>query len=82
MKIRDRLAAKLTEALGFEVLADDLQAASGHWRTSNFADVFRWESPRHSIASWSTMTDCLRHGFDVTHAPTCAGTRYQIDARG
>lgn len=78
--IRARLATKLTEALGFEVKADDLTAAQGAYRTGN-GDYFRWEAARHSIASWSTMTNCLRKGFNVTTGKTCAGTRNQIDAK-
>ena len=81
MKVRERLALKLTEALGFVVEAGDLEDAKGHWRTSHYADVVRWDSPRHSIASWDSMTDCVNKGFEVTTDRTSSGARYQIDAK-
>lgn len=71
-KVRTKLAKLLTEALGFPVKADDIVAATGHWRTSKYADVLRWEGfvtnangSRRSIGSWNTMTECVRNGVEI-----------------
>lgn len=54
-----------------------LRPAEGYWRTSIYADVYRWEGQGEmllsdgswstiSVDSWDTMTDCVRHGCTVS----------------
>lgn len=78
---RQRLAVMAVEAfaaIGKEARCDptELRPAQGHWRTSLYADVYRWEGSielklsdgsfmRVCLVSWDTMTDCVRHGFTV-----------------
>lgn len=56
--------------------AKHLRPATGHWRTSVYADVYRWEGSGEmlqsdgswitiSVDSWDTMTDCVHHGCTV-----------------
>ena len=73
--IRERLA-KLLRAEGYFVEAYDLHAQSGYWRSrSELYGICRWYSHRviHDdneahIASWDTMTECVRHGISVSPA--------------
>ena len=74
-RIRQALADKLIdelERIGVKarVFAGDLHSASGHWRTSRYADCMRWDGsfdqlvgdqwfPR-AIGSFETMTACVR----------------------
>lgn len=72
---RERLTAQIA-ALGFSDV--HLTPMTGAWRTNQRLDVNRWEGSgrtagfldqphgiRVSFHSWSTMTDCLRYGFDA-----------------
>lgn len=36
--------------------------ATGHWRTSPYADVYRWEvnTPGYSLGCWDTMTEAVK----------------------
>lgn len=62
--------ATMLRAEGFDVRPEDIVDAKGHWRTSPYADVYRWEATAKinghicSIDSWDTMTDCIK-GFTV-----------------
>lgn len=57
--------------------AEHLRPATGYWRTDIRADVYRWEGSGEkqiedgtwmgiSVDSWDTMTDCVRHGVEVS----------------
>lgn len=59
-----------------EVQPEWLRPAQGYWRSDFQADVYRWEGKFLrkledgswficTIDSWSTMTDCVRHGIDI-----------------
>jgi hypothetical protein len=71
--VSERLAS-LIESVGFRNVV--LRPAKGAWRTDVRQDVYRWEGSAvtHgyaqlpdgldvSLASWDTMTDCVRHGI-------------------
>lgn len=81
MKVRERLASMLTAQLGFEVLADKLYPARGWYRSAPQSDCLRWEG-EPSIASWSTMTDCVRRGFTISEGAkiNSSGCRYEVTA--
>lgn len=81
MKVRERLARMLTAQLGFEVRLEDLYPARGWYRSSPRSDCLRWDG-EHSIASWSTMTDCVRRGFTITEGAktNSSGFRYEVTA--
>lgn len=72
MTTRERLVKMLAEA-GY--LDAQIHPATGYWRSSPYADVYRWEGNcarpgapnlRVPIASWDTMTACVRRGFTVS----------------
>lgn len=59
-----RKVRALLEAQGF--IVETLTPAEGHYRTSPYADVYRWEGSGrrdgHSVTfySWDTMSACAR----------------------
>ena len=65
--------AELLNAEGFAVLPDQLKAAQGFWRTSQLADVLRWEAYcQHKdfpasllvwVLSYSPMSLCVQRGY-------------------
>lgn len=70
--IRSRLVDCLLDAftaqgLHAAIADDDLCPAKGHWRSSPYADVYRWEGYIHiddrpgaqHLVCWDTMTDCV-----------------------
>lgn len=69
---RERLENLLLDEGFVEITLRD---AKGHWRTSKYADVYRWEGVARrlingvltevSLASWETMTYCARHGIEI-----------------
>jgi hypothetical protein len=98
-RTKERLAA-LLRAEGFEVHAEDLCDVRGHWRTSKYAIVYRWECFGNakrpgdfplcpdmgvSLASWDTMTACVRRGIVVQQeskmSPPGLATAYEIHAK-
>lgn len=80
-RVRRKMAEKLSEALGTYIDPADLHSAQGHHRTSRLSEATQWEGPM-GIASWDSMTDCLRHGFDVERgsvaSPTVMGRSVSI----
>lgn len=80
-RTRHKLAAMLSKALGTYVDPGELQEAQGWWRTNPGSEALRWEASG-GIGSWSTMTDCVRHGFDIERGdmskPTTLGYAYPI----
>lgn len=69
--LRERLSERFKE-IGWTVLPGDIYPARGHWRTSPYADVFRWEAQGKNpegvlahLGSWDTMTDCARTGIEI-----------------
>ena len=80
-RVRHRLALMLSKALGTYIDPGDLQEAVGYWRTCPGSEALRWEAPG-GIGSWSTMSDCVRYGFDIERgsmaAPTTLGYAYPI----
>lgn len=86
-RVHKRLLGLLSEA-GF--CAIEITAARGHWRSSPYADVHRWEGSavrsgehvRRSIYSWDTMTDCVKNGIEVSVVNGgCSGNGYEISSR-
>lgn len=85
--IRIKLAEMLV-AQGYEVEPDDLWSAEGHYRIyGNQEESLRWEAfergadyahQRHLI-SFSTMTECVRKGFDLNHDH---GNTWWVDSHG
>lgn len=85
MKPSDRLAL-LLEAEGF--LGAVLHPATGHYRTSKYADVHRWEgfATRGTISvslySWDTMTTCAKRGIVVSERDQgSSGFGYEVSAK-
>jgi len=84
-RVHQRLLT-LLEAEGFSAI--EIQPARGHWRSSPYADVVRWEGyarllrdcPRAlPIYSWETMTECVRRGIQVSERDKgTAGMGYEI----
>lgn len=81
--IRSRLVDHLLDAFTAAgkhagIADDDLQPARGHWRTSPYADVYRWEAYIHledvphtvHLVSWDTMTECVKRGVEVEWDPS------------
>lgn len=71
------LRARLTEhflAEGFVVKEEEIYPAKGHYRSSPYADCFRWEAFGHAVGggptvyftSWTTMTLCVKRGIVLT----------------
>lgn len=78
----------LLEAEGFNGI--EILAAKGHWRSSPYADVHRWEGfacragdwVRTNIYSWDTMTECVKRGIQVSGRDKgCSGNGYEISAK-
>ncbi len=77
-----RVKIKLSDPLrdqGFDVSEYDLIDAKGHWRSSPYADIYRWEaySVKYEgrdvlLSSWDTMTACIR-GINVYPDPDLWG---------
>ncbi len=71
--LRARLA-KLFLAEGYIVKEEEFYPARGHYRSSPYADCFRWEAFGHAVGggpsvyftSWETMTKCAKRGIVLT----------------
>lgn len=80
IKLAERMDAALQD-LGYEskIEPDKIYPAQGYWR--NRADVVRIEGilniksndkwTKRRLSSWSTISDLLRHGFDIEVTPLC-----------
>jgi hypothetical protein len=81
-RIKEKLAEALSKELGTVITAYDFREAVGWWRTSFQSEALRWEVPSLGVGSWSTMTDCVRYGFDIERGsivePTTLGRAYPI----
>jgi len=86
-RVQRRLIA-LLEAEGFSDV--QVSAAQGHYRTSPYADVHRWEGfavragdgVHTSVYSWETMSDCVRDGIQVSARDKgSSGNGYEVSAR-
>ncbi len=87
MRTSDRLIA-LLEREGFRDV--EIYAAKGHYRSSPYADVVRWEGyAKHgesgcawNIYSWDTMTECVKRGVTVSEKDrgTC-GIGFEVFAK-
>lgn len=76
----------LLEAEGFTGIR--VEPMKGHWRSSPYADVHRWEGAavrdglRVGVYSWETMTDCVRNGIVVSARDKgCSGNGYEVSAK-
>lgn len=85
VKTSARLAL-LLEAEGFS--GAELHPAKGHYRTSKYADVHRWEGfATHgtisvSLYSWDTMTACVKRGIVVSERDQgSSGFGYEVSAK-
>jgi hypothetical protein len=65
-----RRLAEMIEKLGYEVL--DLRPAKGYWRSSPFADCYRWEALLKkknglelNYGCWEPMTKCVKQGIEI-----------------
>lgn len=80
-RIKVKLAEMLSQSLGTFIDPYELRDAAGYWRTDRRSEALRWEGPL-GIGSWSTMSDCVRYGFDIEHgciaAPTTLGRGWPI----
>lgn len=63
-RIRVRLSELLSERLSARIMPENIHPVVGAWKCR---DVYRWKcySDTVPIASWCTMSDCLRHGFSI-----------------
>lgn len=86
-RVHRKLVA-LLEAEGFHGI--EIRAQVGHWRSSPYADVHRWEgfatragdSVCTSVYSWDTMTNCVRYGIDVSKRNAgSSGDGYEVYSR-
>ncbi len=67
-----RKLIKLLQAEGFSSI--EIYPQYGHWRSSPYADVVRWEGTAvrgdetisRRVYSWDTMTACVRYGIEVS----------------
>lgn len=88
-RIQQKLC-ELIEAQGF--LVEKLYAAQGYWRSSIYADVYRWEGHGKangwsklpvgmevSFHSWETMTTCVRQGIIIE--PDDINTTFMVWAK-
>lgn len=74
----ERLVLEALNALGVHALYVNLYPAVGHWRSSPYADVYRFEGSAyidrdmsHTVDSWNTMTDCARYGITMESDGPC-----------
>ena len=70
--IPGRIQCRLVELLEAEGFIDvKLSPAEGYWRSSPFADTYRWEGRCREgvllrcIYSWDTMTQCVKMGIRI-----------------
>lgn len=94
VKLRTKLASML-RAKGLIIEPEDIRPALGHYRSSRYADVYRWDAwcvtrdfaipdatypngIRINLASWDTITDCVRYGFELSNLS--GDSSWQIDA--
>lgn len=85
-RTRIKLAEMLSVALETYVDPADLWEQSGDYRTNKMHEALVWGVNHLGVGSWDTMTDCVRHGFDVTRRvsfrqPMSSGMAIQIDAK-
>ena len=85
-RIREAAAKILTRELGFIVYPEDIKVATGHWRTSRFADVYRWELITRTnrglsvwLGCWDRLGDFVRdakiNGCHIKDGEICIGTK-------
>ncbi len=88
-RCRERLKKMLLK-LGFDV--EFFALPQGWYRTNTRADVYRWEAwathpveganpGRVHLYSWSTMTDCLRHGIDTKRDQRDGSATFEVTLR-
>lgn len=71
-KLQDLIEAELRTLGHKDVKHCDLKPATGHWRSSPYADVFRFEGTvkidgrLHTVVSWDTMTDLCKSGVAIS----------------
>jgi hypothetical protein len=83
-RVRERLAALISEATGCTVRPEDLSSQIPHYASPKW-DCCSWDGegtnslglPVH-YSSWDTMTECVRNGIDVTKEDAF---QYEIHAR-
>ena len=88
MTVRERLVDLLNDALGPDqpLRPDDLWTQRGDYRKARW-DLARWGATirkgraDRSVCSWSTMTQCVRHGFDITSGGINANADFEIVAK-
>lgn len=77
---------KLLRAEGFEVTL--LTPAQGYWRSSPFADCYRWKAlamhkgVQVALGCWETMTECARNGVTVNPDGAACYTVTAKETRG
>ena len=66
-RTRIATAAILSESLGEDIRPEDIQPATGSYRTCDYHDVYRWELfGRGFIAGcWDTLTDFVRRSREL-----------------
>ena len=79
-RLAQRLIAMLAEQ-GY--LVTRLMPAEGHWCSSPYADVYRWEATvicpdgvNRPLGCWETITECVRSGFTVAPDSLCTLEAY------
>ena len=84
MKKSERLVKLLEDALrleGIEPFAVTIYAATGFYRTSPWADGYRWtghcNNYLYSFDGVSRMTDCCRYGIKMEQE----GTNFEVYAK-
>ena len=86
-RVQRKLVA-LLQAEGFSSI--EISVPQGHWRSSPYADVHRWEGSavragdgvRTNVYSWETMTVCVKNGIQVSaRNKGCSGNGYEVSAR-
>jgi hypothetical protein len=88
---RQRLALLISRE-GFKSVV--LRPAEGYWRTSPFADVYRWEGEGVAygrkdlpegfpctFASWDTMSQCVKTGVELSPGDSGLGGDFLVHAK-
>lgn len=86
-RVREKLLS-LLEAEGFSAI--EIAPAMGHYRSSPYADVHRWDGSAikagdhvlSTVYSWDTMTACVKYGIEVSERDKgSSGIGYEIYRR-
>jgi hypothetical protein len=77
-RIREKLAALLTEATGRPFYARNIWGAEGYWRRASI-DCYRWSAAADDrgpiLDSYDTMTECARCGIEFSDTEVYAKGR-------